>query len=67
MQSWYLGVDLKKINYYPSALPARSFTTDEPKREFVERLIRSGFYRETAITFDRINYMRSGKIIQRSP
>ena len=36
MQSWYKGVDLDKINYYPSALPAKiSFTTDDPKREFV--------------------------------
>src|SRR5665648_399236 len=40
MHSWYLDVDLKKMHYYPSALPAKiSFTTNEPKREFVEHVV----------------------------
>ena len=40
MQSWYLDVVLKSMHYYPSALPAKiSFTTDEPKREFVEHIV----------------------------
>ena len=38
MQSWYIGVDLKKIHYYPAAMPARiPFATDDPKREFIEQ------------------------------
>ena len=31
MQSWYKGIDLKNIDYYSSALPAKiSFVTNEP-------------------------------------
>jgi hypothetical protein len=61
MQSWYIGVDLKKIHYYPSALPTRiSFVTDEPKREFIDYIVNKHLLPATNIAFDAVNYERSG-------
>jgi hypothetical protein len=61
MQSWYTGVDLKKMNYYPSALPANiPFATSEPKREFMEQLVNKHLLPGTEIGFDPINYRFSG-------
>ncbi len=62
MQSWYLDTDLEKMDYYQGALPSGiRFATPDPKREFVEHLITSEFNKETAITFDKINYIKSGE------
>jgi hypothetical protein len=61
MQSWYMDTNLEKMHYYQGALPAGiRFATSDPKREFVEHLVSSGFNRETAITLDRVNYIKSG-------
>lgn len=61
MQSWYKGVDLKKMNYYPSDLPANiSFTTGEPKREFMEHIVNKHLLPATEIRFDPINYLPAG-------
>jgi hypothetical protein len=61
MQSWYLGVDLKKVNYYPSLMPAGiAFATGDPKREFVEHIVNKHILPETSITFDPVNYLRAG-------
>jgi len=61
MQSWYTGVDLKKINYYPSALPTKiSFVTDEPKREFIEHIVKKHILPATNISFDAVNYEPAG-------
>ena len=68
MQSWYKGIDLKKIHYYSSALPAKiSFVTDEPKREFVEHIVNKHILPATDITFDSVNYERAGVSYQRWP
>ena len=62
MQSWYLDTDLEKMDYYQGALPSGiRFATPDPKREFVEHLITSEINKETAITFDKINYIKSGE------
>ncbi len=58
MQSWYKGEDLKDIRYYPSAMPAKiAFTTDDPKREFVEQVVNRHILPATNIAFDRLNYL----------
>jgi len=63
MQSWYKGVSPKKINYYPSAMPAKiRFKTDDPQREFVEHVVDSHLIPATAITFDKVNYLRAGAV-----
>jgi hypothetical protein len=60
MQSWYKGIDLKKINYYSSAMPAKiSFVTNEPKREFIEYMVNKHIYPATTIAFDDVNYERT--------
>lgn len=62
MQSWYLDTDLEKIDYYQGALPSGiRFATPDPKREFVEHVITSEINKETAITLDKINYVKSGE------
>jgi hypothetical protein len=61
MQSWYLGENLDRMNYYPSDLPAKvSFMTDDPKREFVEYVVDRHLLPAGNITFDTINYFRAG-------
>ena len=59
MQSWYKGIDLKKIDYYSSAMPANiSFVTNEPAREFIEYMVNKHTSPATTITFDAVNYER---------
>lgn len=61
MQSWYLGLELKKVGYYPSSLPAAiSFAGTDPKREFVERVIDKYLLPTAGIGFDPINYLKAG-------
>ncbi len=56
MESWYTGVKLKEINYQPAPIPAGiSFTTDEPKRELLEQVVKSHI-KAKDIGFD-INYL----------
>ena len=61
MQSWYEGVDLGKIHYYPSPLPTKiSFVTNEPKREFIEYIVKKHILPATQIAFDAVNYEPTG-------
>lgn len=61
MQSWYLGLDLQKVGYHPSDLPARiSFSSNDPKRELVEELVDHRLLPATGIAFDPLNYLRAG-------
>ena len=61
MQSWYLGVDLDKVHYYPSVLPAKiPFTTGDPKRELVEYVVKKHLLPSAQITFDPVNYLPAG-------
>jgi hypothetical protein len=68
MQSWYKDVDLKKMNYYPSALPAKiQYTTAEPRREFMEYLVNKHLLPSAGIMFDPINYLPAGATYPRLP
>jgi hypothetical protein len=67
LKSWYLGdraienVDHGAVH---SDRPTKvKFETDDPKREFVERLVDSHFLPATGIAFDNINYSRDGSIV----
>jgi hypothetical protein len=61
MQSWYQDVELKKIDYYPSVLPAKIvFATDEPKREFIEKVVKEHLLPAVEIAFDPLNYLPAG-------
>ncbi|MFV0437826.1 MAG: fatty acid cis/trans isomerase [Desulfopila sp.] len=60
MRFWYGGIDLKWLRYTPSPAPsAIDFTTMEPQREFIERLVSSRFRPESHIAFDE-NYHPAG-------
>ncbi len=61
MQSWYLGLDLKKVGYYPADMPAgRNFASDDPKREFVEKVVDHHLLPTAGIGLDPVNYLRAG-------
>ncbi len=64
LQSWYIGDDAI-ANVDHEAVRSRretavTFKTDDPKREFVERLVDDHFLASTGIEFDEINYARDG-------
>ena len=65
IQSWYLGdrafenVDGKVIDRMPKSLIR--YRTNEPKREFAERVVNEALLPSTKITFDEINYNSSGR------
>lgn len=61
MQDWYGGMSLNKLRYTPSRMPAEiDFTTDDPKREFIEYIVQHHINKETGIAFDE-NYRREGE------
>jgi len=61
MQLWYKGVELNKVHYYPSAMPSTlSFSTDDPKREFIEYVVNKHILPSTKISFDPVNYFPGG-------
>lgn len=61
MQSWYKGVNLDKMHYFPANMPAKvTFTSDNPKREFIEYIVRQHILPATSIAFDPVNYFPEG-------
>ncbi len=68
IRSWYKGVDMDRVGFSPSALPAKiRFATDDPKREFIEYLVDSHLLPAAGIAFDPVNYRRSGVGYPRLP
>ncbi len=61
MESWYKGVKPDKITYYDAEIPGKiQYTTDNPKREFIEELVNSRILPEVGISFDKVNYLPVG-------
>ena len=61
VQSWYLGVDPKKLIYYDAGMPTQiSFKTEHHKHEFIEYVVNHHILPETDIQFDRVNYLHPG-------
>lgn len=68
MQSWYKGVEVDRIGYIPSSLPVKIiFSTDDPKREFVEYVVDNHLLPAVGIAFDPVNYRRAGVDYPRLP
>ncbi len=68
MKSWYKGVSLKRIDYYPSLLPAGiAFSGTDPAREFIEQLVKRQLLPAAGIDFDPINYLPAGAPYPRLP
>ncbi len=63
MEGWYLNtLYFGRINYpKPEIATGIDFHTDEPKREFIETLVRFHFLRDTKIDFDKVNYLYTGQ------
>lgn len=59
MQSWNIGLDLEDREYYPSPMPAKiEFSSDDPKREFIETIVDQHLLPAVDIRFDPVNYAR---------
>jgi len=57
---WYLGAEKTVLDATAPLLPAGiPFTTDNPKKEFVEHIVQKEILRSTGIHFDPINYRHS--------
>ena len=66
MESWYVGMDLKKIHYTPAPIPAgTNFVTNEPKREFFEDIVKNHIGVE-GIGFG-LNYLAAGVLYPALP
>jgi hypothetical protein len=62
MKSWNIGANLKRIAYVkPIMKTAVHYQTEDPKREFAEKLITEHFPKEMGITFDSVNYLEAGE------
>ncbi|RUM48111.1 MAG: peptidylprolyl isomerase [Desulfocapsa sp.] len=58
LESWYIGVKYKNIHTKTCPMPSGiKFTTDDPKREFIEHIVEQEFPRSAGISFDKINYL----------
>ncbi len=61
MSEWYGGIDLRQLNHTPSDVNnSFTFSTSDPKREFVEHLIYKVFKPEMKIMVDT-NYLSAGE------
>ena len=65
LASWYVGDgiadDIQKDKGYSQTIGnSIEFKTDQPKQEFIERLVDTHFLKKSGIDFDKINYFRMG-------
>ena len=60
MQSWYKGVDLKKIGYYPSLMPADTLCDRRPETRVRRTHRQQPLLPAAKISFDPVNYLRAG-------
>ncbi|MEN8212193.1 MAG: fatty acid cis/trans isomerase, partial [Thermodesulfobacteriota bacterium] len=62
MQSWYKGVDFKDIHTFPGKMATKiDFSTNAPKREFIESIVNNQILPSSGIGFDPINYFYNGQ------
>lgn len=65
MRSWYLGDKAFKKVKYEDVFTDREtrvrFETEDPKREFIERLVDEHILEDSGIRFDSVNYTRAGE------
>lgn len=59
LKDWYRGMDFFHVRYHATTMPAAiEYATDEPEREFVERLIEEEFPEVANIALDGVNYIK---------
>ncbi len=60
MASWYIGIDLEDLHYYPAPIQAGTvFETEDPQRELVEQVVNEHIVVDD-MSFDR-NYIPAGE------
>ncbi|MCI5140081.1 MAG: hypothetical protein D3922_17110 [Candidatus Electrothrix sp. AR1] len=58
-ESWYIGAEKTRLDATAPLMPAAiSFTSDDPKREFVEHIVRDEIPTSAGILFDSVNYLK---------
>lgn len=58
MQDWYRGMDFFHVRYHATAMPAAiEYRSDDPKREFGEKLVREILPEKLGIRLDPVNYL----------
>ncbi len=71
LQSWYIGAGAFEDTKHDEVLTERGtkvrYTTDDPKREFIERVVDEHILKSTGIKFDSINYRRGGSALPAMP
>jgi hypothetical protein len=65
IQSWYVGVGAVEDTDSQELLTRRptkvEYSTGEPKRELIEKVVRERILKSTEISFDRVNYRADGQ------
>jgi hypothetical protein len=62
IESWYTGVKPKDIHYIPTSMPtAITYSSDDPKQEFIEHVVETDMPAGLHIAFDPVNYLRTGE------
>jgi hypothetical protein len=72
LESWYIGTDIikdmeeKSLDKYSEISFARTktkinFQTEEPKQEFITKVVDEHILKSTGIEFDKINYFKIGE------
>ena len=72
MSSWYIGdsayEEIQKSEFEAKDVKSSIvFKTDNPKQEFIEKLVDTHFLKDIHIHFDDINYFRTGAEIPKLP
>ncbi|MCH7645487.1 MAG: fatty acid cis/trans isomerase [Myxococcales bacterium] len=71
LRSWYIGAGAFEDTKHDEVLTERGtkvrYTTDDPKREFIERVVDEHILKSTGIKFDSINYRRGGSALPAMP
>jgi hypothetical protein len=62
IETWYTGVKPKDIHTIGTLMPTGvHFTSDDPKREFIEHIVEKEIPAQANLAFDRVNYLGAGK------
>ena len=62
LQSWYGKISYRDIHAFQTTMPSGiTFSTRDPKREFIEQLVGKWIPKSIGIRFDPINYLHAGE------
>ncbi|MDP1785274.1 MAG: fatty acid cis/trans isomerase, partial [Sulfuricurvum sp.] len=65
LKSWYIGEEIENVRFHQvdsTLKTAINYQSNDPKREFIERLVDNHFLPSTHILFDPYNYYRADQL-----